>query len=160
MWPGAPFSALTRPSSPEPRIRVWIAGSKGSDDLVGFQSTFLRANHQKLNRVVATRQKKTLCVSCQPCLLPCHKTDRKGIHCCLPFELVIWRVSEILCSQVQPTIHLAGVDAIQSKMTFGVVDKRPLLCVIPTNLPATERNRLNDSLAVELPISQVSKMTC
>ncbi len=44
------------------------------------------------------------------------------------------------------------MDTIQSKMTFGVVDKRHLLHAILGNPFATKRKRLNDSSAVELPI--------
>jgi len=52
------------------------------------------------------------------------------------------------------------MDTIQSKITFGVVDTRPFLCVMPANLSTTERKRLTDSLAVESPIWWVSKMIC
>jgi hypothetical protein len=52
------------------------------------------------------------------------------------------------------------MDTIQSKTTFGVVDKRPLLCVVLGNPFATKRKRLNDSLAVESPIWWVSKTIC
>ena len=41
------------------------------------------------------------------------------------------------------------MDTIQSTTTFGVVDKRPLLCVVLGNPFATKRKRRNDSLAVE-----------
>jgi hypothetical protein len=44
------------------------------------------------------------------------------------------------------------MDTIQSKTTFGVADKHPLLHVILGNAFATERKWLNDALAVELPI--------
>jgi hypothetical protein len=50
------------------------------------------------------------------------------------------------------------MDTIQSKITFGVVDTRSFLCIILANLSATERKRLTDSLAIELPIWWVSKM--
>ena len=52
---------------------------------------------------------------------------------------------------------------IQSETTFGVVDTRPFLCVMPSNLSTTERGkrkRLTDSLAIESPIWWVSKMIC
>jgi hypothetical protein len=114
--------------------------------------------------VVASQGKKTFCAVWEPCLLfisyvDLATTDRKGIQHCLPFELVIWWVSAILCSQQDPTVNLAAVNTIQSKSTFGVVDKRPLLRVLPTNLPATERKWLNDSLAIELLISWIPKLT-
>ncbi len=41
------------------------------------------------------------------------------------------------------------MDTIQSTTTFGVVDKRPFLCVVLGNPFATKRKRRNDSLAVE-----------
>jgi hypothetical protein len=43
------------------------------------------------------------------------------------------------------------MDAVQSKMTFGVVDKRPLLCVILGNPFVSKMKTLNDSVAVKLP---------
>jgi hypothetical protein len=87
-------------------------------------------------------------------------SDAKRVNDPLAVELVIWWVSGIICQRVQPTINLARMDTVQSKMTFSVVDKRPLLCVILGNPFATKRKRLNDSLAVKLPIWWVSKMTC
>jgi hypothetical protein len=61
----------------------------------------------------------------------------------------VWWVSESICSHLQPTINLARMDTIQSTTTFGVVDKRPLLCVVLGNPFATKRKRRKDSLAVE-----------
>ena len=77
-------------------------------------------------------------------------TDRKGINDSFPLELMIWSVSETSHSHLQPTINLTRMDTIQSKMTFGVVDKRPLLYIIPADLSATKRTTLNDSLAIEI----------
>jgi hypothetical protein len=75
-------------------------------------------------------------------------------------QLVIWWVPGIICKHIQPTINLARrLSTIQSKMSFGLVDKPPssLLCVILGNPFANKRKRLNDSLDVELPIWWVSK---
>jgi hypothetical protein len=56
-------------------------------------------------------------------------------------------------SLTSPTNNQPGrMITIRSKITFGVVDKRPLLYIIPVDLSATERKTLNDSLAIELRI--------
>jgi hypothetical protein len=54
------------------------------------------------------------------------------------------------------TINLARMDAIQSKITFDDMGKRFLLCISTADLAATERKRIGDFLAIELPIWWVS----
>jgi hypothetical protein len=88
-------------------------------------------------------------------------SDAKRVDDILAVELVIWWVSGIIsCWHAQPTIDLVRMDTIQSKTTFRLLDKRPLLCVILGNSFATKRKRPNDLLAVESPACWVSKMIC
>ena len=87
---------------------------------------------------------------CLLCISPAEltATDRKGIDDSLPMELVNRWVSESIRNYLQPTIYLTRIDPIQSKMTFGVVDKRYLLCIVPTELDAIERKILDNSLVI------------
>jgi hypothetical protein len=56
------------------------------------------------------------------------------------------------------TINLARMDAIQSKITFDDVSKQSFsLCISTAELATTERNILDDFLAIELPIRWISK---
>jgi hypothetical protein len=48
------------------------------------------------------------------------------------------------------------MDAIESKTTLGDMGKRSILCISPAKLAATERKRIDDSLAIELRIWWVS----
>jgi hypothetical protein len=41
------------------------------------------------------------------------------------------------------------MDAIQSKITFGVVGERSLLCISPAEVAATERKIIHDFLVNE-----------
>jgi hypothetical protein len=66
-------------------------------------------------------------------------SDVKRVDDTLAVKLVVWWVSGIICQRIQPTINLARMDTIQSKMTFGVLDKRPVLDVILGNPFATKR---------------------
>jgi hypothetical protein len=75
-------------------------------------------------------------------------SNAKRVDDPLAVELVIWWVSGINCQRIQPAINLARMDTIQSKK------------VILGNPFATKRKRLDNSLAVELPIWWVSKMIC
>jgi hypothetical protein len=75
-------------------------------------------------------------------------TEKKGLDDSLPMKLVIRWVSEIIRNYLQPTINLTRIAPIQSKMTFGVVDKRYLLCIVPTELSTIERTILDDSLVI------------
>jgi hypothetical protein len=61
--------------------------------------------------------------------------------------MICW-VSEIIRNYIQQTINLTRIAPIQSKMTFGVVDKRYLLCIVPTELATIERTILDDSLVI------------
>ena len=42
-------------------------------------------------------------------------------------------------------------------MTFGVVSERPLLCIVPTELAATDGKRIDDSFTIEFRIWLVSQ---
>jgi hypothetical protein len=76
-------------------------------------------------------------------------TERKGIDNSFPMELMICWVSEIIRNYLQPTTNLmTRIAPIQSKMTFGVVDKRYLLCIVPTELATIERTILDNSLVI------------
>jgi hypothetical protein len=61
--------------------------------------------------------------------------------------MICW-VSEIIRNYIQQTINLTRIAPIQSKMTFGVVDKRYLLCIVPTELATIERTILDGSLVI------------
>jgi hypothetical protein len=75
-------------------------------------------------------------------------TERKVMDNFFPMELTICWVSELIDNYLEPIINLARMDPIQSKITFGVADKRFLHCIIPAELTAAETKRLDDSVAI------------
>jgi hypothetical protein len=103
--------------------------------------TFLSMDHQNpgAERLASDQQKRRSMLrmgtpfSAQTRLSLPHMMQRESTTLAA-IKLVIWWVSEIICSCLQPTINLARMDTIQSEMTFGVLDKHPLLDVILATL--------------------------
>jgi hypothetical protein len=117
MSSGSPFFALTLPSLPRPQTGASSTRPQGVDNFIGFQNAFLSMNHQRpavewsaFNQQRHAQNGHSL-LHADPTKLDA--SDAKRVDDPLAVESVIWWVSEIICSCLQPTINLARMDTMK-----------------------------------------------